>query len=254
VPGAFGRTAAELADLLATLSPDDWRQAGGRSPGSLVRDVVVHLIGVERYVLGQLGRRAPLLAPRREDHRLSLDQGARDAAAASEAELVRIWWSEAIEVLRVCTALGPEHPVTYHDLPGDVRALVLVRVFELWIHADDIRGALGRPLGELDDPRLSLMSGLLLEMLPIGMALAGTARPGRTARIVLTGPGSGRRDVALAPGQPAGEPDITVVFDTRQLCRLAGNRVPIGELDAGVRGDRSLLIPVLKGASAFAMD
>jgi uncharacterized protein (TIGR03083 family) len=250
---AFLQTAAELAELLGSLDTADWRRPT-RVQGRRVRDLVVHLTGIERYVLGQLGRTPPLHAPRREDHYPVSMDAASDLVAASGAELTRAWWLAAMAVIAACGQLGPDQPVEYHDLPGTVRGLLVVRTFELWTHGDDIRTATDRPANALDDARLGLMSGELMRVLPLGMALTASTRPGRTARIELTGPGGGISDVALAPGEEPGSPDIMLRAETLDVCRLAANRLSIERFECVVEGDRCLLEPILAGAGAFAAD
>jgi hypothetical protein len=132
--------------------------------------------------------------------------------------------------------------------------MLVVRTFELWTHDDDIRRAIKRPPNPLDADRLALMSSDLMNVLNFGMAMSGTTQPGRTARINLMGPGGGSYDVALAPGEIAGLPDITITTSVLDLCRVASNRLSVDEIDLAVDGDRSLLEPILVGASAFAAD
>jgi len=250
---AFLQTAAELAELLGVLSAKDW-QRPTRVPGRRVKDLVLHLVGVERYVLGQLGQTPPMPAPRRQDHFPVSMAAASELVAASGVELSRAWWGEVMADIAACGQLGSQHLVEYHDLALTVRGLLVVRTFELWTHGDDIRHATDRAPNDLDEARLALMSGELMRVLSLGMALTGTTQPGRTARIELTGLGAGISDVALAPGEEAGHPDIVVRVATLDLCRLASNRLPWSELDCEVEGDETLLQPILAGASAFAAD
>jgi predicted naringenin-chalcone synthase len=93
-----------------------------------------------------------------------------------------------------------------------------------------------------------------MDLIARGMALMGTAQPGRTARVELTGLGAGTFDIALAPDQAPGPPDVTITVSAVELCRLAANRISATELPVDVEGDRSLLEPVLAGAGAFALD
>jgi uncharacterized protein (TIGR03083 family) len=145
-------------------------------------------------------------------------------------------------------------PFHFHYLDAPLSTILITRVFEIWTHEEDIRRATGRPLNDLDSDRLSLMSSQLMAILPAGMGLAGTARPGRSARVRLTGAGAAEFVVALAPDEEAGEPDVTITTEAVELCRLAADRVGIGELVVDVEGDITLLEPVLVGASAFALD
>jgi hypothetical protein len=153
-----------------------------------------------------------------------------------------------------CAQLGPDSPVEYHHLAGTINGLLVVRTFELWTHDDDIRRATGLPPNSLDDARLSLMVGELMRVLPFGLALSGCAQPGRTARIILTGPGGGSFDVALSPGDHPTSPDVEISAAAIDLCRLAANRLPRDELDVRIEGEGSLAECVLVGATAFAAD
>jgi hypothetical protein len=132
--------------------------------------------------------------------------------------------------------------------------MLVVRTFEVWTHDDDIRRAIDRPPNPLDGDRLALMSSDLMNVLNLGMALSRTTQPGRTARFDLMGAGGGTYDVALSPGEIAGLPDITITTTALDLCRLASNRLSLDLLDLAVDGDRSLLEPILVGATAFAAD
>ena len=250
---AFTATAAELGTLFDSLASVDWARPT-RMEQTAVRDVAQHLAGVERYLLGQLGRRSPLEANRREDHWPVARQASADLSGAPGEVVSGQWWLEVLELISACSELGPDEPVRSLDLPGDVRSLMVLRTFELWTHGDDIRQAVGDPLNLLDDARLSLMSSELMQALPIGTALTGHSRPGRTARFCLTGSGGGTYDVPLAWGETPGPPDVVVTVATIELCRLAANRVHLDALDAQVEGDRSLLEPALAAAGAFAAD
>jgi uncharacterized protein (TIGR03083 family) len=250
---AFIKTAAELADLFDTLTADDWRRSTAVA-GASVRDIVEHLVGVERYILGCLDRRPRLEAPRREDHWPVSKMAARELAGEPDQAVSQAWWTEVLAVIAASGELGPDQPVAYHHLAGTLEGLLVVRTFELWTHSNDIREAIGRPADNLDEARLSLMVNELMRVLPLGLALSGCPQPGRTARITLTGEGGGTFDVALDPTTPIGPPDITLTTSVIDLCRLASNRLTAEALDVIVDGDGGLLEPVLVGAGAFAAD
>jgi len=257
---AFTRTASELGELLDALAPADWSRTT-RIDGATVRDVVEHMVGVERYVLGCIDRRPRLDAPRREDHRPVSRRAAAGLADESNTSVSQIWWSEVLALIAACGELGPDHDVAYHHLAGTLRRMLVVRTFELWTHGDDIRQATDRPLDLLDEARLSMMVDELMRVVPLGLALSGCPQPGCTARITLTGPGGGTFDVALdpdpAPGRfegPARAPAITLTDEAIDLCRLAANRLDPDRFDVVVEGERGLLGPILVGATAFAAD
>jgi uncharacterized protein (TIGR03083 family) len=250
---AFVRTAAGLASMLETLDVDEWRTPTGVE-GASVRGLIAHLVGVERYILGQLGHGTTFSAPRREDHFPMSREAAADIADIDGTRTAQVWWDEVTRLIAVCCELDPATEVGYHHLNGTLRGLLVVRTFELWTHDDDIRRAVNRPPNVLDAERLALMSSDLVNVLHFGMALSGTTQPGRTARIALTGPGGGDYVIALAPGEIAGLPEITISTSALDFCRLASNRLTPDLLHMDVEGDRSLLEPILVGAGAFACD
>jgi len=250
---AFITTAAELADLLETLTADDWTRSTPVE-GVTVRALVEHLVSVERYVLGQLDRGPRVEAPRREDHWSLATMLAADMNDKSNRVVATSWWSELLGVVAASAELGPDHAVTYHHLGGSLRGLLVVRTFELWTHGDDIRQATGQSLNLLDEDRLSLMVDQLMRVLPLGLALSDVSQPGHTARVNLSGPGGGSYDVPLAFGEASGEPDITVTAAVVDFCRLAAGRLAFDDLDVRVDGDRGLLSAILVGATAFAAD
>jgi uncharacterized protein (TIGR03083 family) len=250
---AFLRTAAEVGGLLDDLGPDEWHTPTAVTTAT-VHDLVRHLVGVERYIHGQLGLGPTHDAPRRADHYAVADTITADLIGADPDRLRAAWWREVMTSLAASSSLGPDHPVTFHHLGGSLRGLLIVRTFELWTHGEDIGRATGRPQHDLGDERLALMSSELMTLLATGMQLAGGARPGRTARFELTGPGGGEHVVALTPGATAGPVDIAISTDTADLCRLAADRISPDDLEVRVEGDITLLEPILVGASAFALD
>lgn len=250
---AFTRTAGELVELLTALDDVAWTLPAPGSDGT-VRDLVAHLVGVDRYVLGQLGRGPALDAPTRDHHAPVARELAGAVDAMDAPSLVRAWWLGVTELLRACGSADPAEPVGFHHLALSVRGLLVVRTFELWTHGEQIRAATGRFPDDLDRDRLHLMSSELVGALALGMELQGTARPGRRARIVLTGPGGGRYDVALGPGAETGDRVATITLSTLDLCRVAARQRGPHDIAVEISGDASLLEPVLVGAQAFAAD
>ena len=111
-----------------------------------------------------------------------------------------------------------------HGIRLPVRALLLVRAFEPWIHENDIRQAVGWVPSVPDASTLRMMADLAARLLPGAAARAGVHEPA-DIHLVLTGPGGGTWDVAVGdrPPDPAA---VTIVTDTIGFCRLAANRPP----------------------------
>ena len=141
-----------------------------------------------------------------------------------------------------------------------LRALLVVRAFELWVHENDIRRAVGRPPSVPDPPVLRVMSDLAARMLPYAAARTGLRGP-VDVHLVLTGPGGGTWDVSVGSagqevagdGSP-GPAAVAIVTDAVGFCRLAANRVTVAELDLHVTGDPDRAAGVLAAAATLALD
>jgi len=243
---AFSRAADAFYTTLRGLD-GDWTRPALR--GLDVQGLVGHLIGVENDV-----------------HRcLSGDPDVADAghvestqaAVISHAGLpparTRAEWRQATDrTLDLVRSADPAAKVAMHGMRLPVRALLLVRAFELWIHENDIRQAVGWAPSVPDASTLRMMADLAARLLPGAAAQAGVHEPA-DIHLVLTGPGGGTWDVAVGDRQP--DPAaVTIVTDTVGFCRLAGNRVTPAELDLYVTGDAELAADVLAAATKLALD
>lgn len=248
---AFARTVADLNELLQSLSSDEWDALAHPEHGR-VRDLVAHLVGVERLSVRWLRLDADM--PVLLDHVAATRDVVADLAAAEPAEIVQQWHDAALAVLAAAASGDRARQVSFHDLRLSVAGLLVTRTFELWAHAMDISVATGRPLMRLDPERMATLSSRLMGALPLALAYRHSTAPGRTARFVLTGSAGGCYTVPLHPGSDAGEPDFTVVADAFDLCRVAARRLRPHELDVTIEGDHELADLVLAGLDAFARD
>jgi len=175
--------------------------------------------------------------------------------ARHPAETRQAWERSAWAVVGLLEASGPDLLQRRIDLYGistSARTALVARMFELWTHADDVRRALGQPLVDPDPERLAAMSDVAARSLPTGMTVAGTARPGQSAKVVLLGGGGGTWTVPLALGDRGGPPAVTVVADVVDFCRVAATRLAPEDLDHDVEGDVGLAAEVLRAAAIFA--
>jgi uncharacterized protein (TIGR03083 family) len=250
---AFDRTVADLRALLAGLQPDEWQAPAHAEHGS-VRELVAHLVGVERLCVAWLDPSAPEPVDPAVDHVSATRPVVEELAGLPPQALASKWYDAARAVAAMAARGDRSRKVRFHDLSSDVDGLLVTRTFELWAHAMDIALATGRPMPTLDAQRMALLSSALLAVLPFAVAIRGAAAPGRTARFVLTGAAGGCYTVPLGAGADGAAPDVTVVTDPLQLCRVAARRLPAAELPATVEGDRALAAAVLAAADAFARD
>ena len=247
----FVRTVADLHGLLQSLSADEWNAPAHGEHGR-VRDLVAHLIGVERLSARWLRAEADM--PALLDHVAATRDVVDGLSAAEPTEITRQWHEAALDVAAAAASGDHARQVTWHDLTLSVTGLLITRTFELWAHAMDISAATGRPLLRLDPERMVTLSRRLMAAVPMALAYRRSTVPGRTARFILTGASGGCYTVPLHPGADLGEPDVTVVTDVVDLCRLAARRLSPEELGATIEGDRQLADLVLAGLDAFARD
>jgi uncharacterized protein (TIGR03083 family) len=251
---AFDRTVDDLRALLSGLGPDEW-QAPAHAEHGTVRELVAHLVGVERLCVAWLDPTAPEPVDPTVDHISATRPAVEELAGLPPATLTRAWYEAARAVAAMAARGDRSRKVRFHDLSSDVDGLLITRTFELWAHAMDIALAAGRPMPTLDAERMALLSSALLAVLPFAVAMRGTPTPGRTARFVLTGGAGGCYTVPLGAGAGADAvPDVTIVTDPLDLCRVAARRLPAAELPAAIEGDRALAAAVLAAADAFARD
>ena len=250
---AFTETVADFHQLLTSLSDAEWRAQPIRPPHPDVRALVAHVAGMEELSLAWLVGPVPDAAAV-ADH-IPATQAMIDAlSAAPGPEIAERWHDLATQVVAAAATVPADLAVLAHDLPTDAEGLLVLRTFELWAHMHDVAHATGRPVPDLDTPRMALMSERLMTVMPFAVAMRGNAAPGHTARFVLTGPAGGCYTVPLDPSEAPGEPDTTIVVDTTELCRVAARRLDPADLPVTIEGDVELAGRILASADALAKD
>jgi len=249
---AFARTIEDFHGLLRSLSDAEAELVAHEEHGR-VRDLVAHLVGVERL-------NALWLDPRQEVPYLPDHVAATRGTVAALSRVlfpgvVREWHQAALALLATARGDDPARRVRFHDIEVSIDDLLTIRTFELWAHGMDIALATGRPLPELDPSRLLLMSSRLMDALPAALLYRGTSVGDRSVRFVLTGPAGGCYDVAFtAGGSGLPDPEAMIVTDVTDLCRVAAARLSPLDLPHTVEGDASLAELVLANVDAFARD
>jgi uncharacterized protein (TIGR03083 family) len=247
---AFDRTVDDLHHLLLSLTGTEWNAPAHAEHGR-VRDLLAHLVGVERLVLRWLDPEDTV--PDMPDHVTATRPVVAELADTDPRDIARQWYQEA---RAVAAAAGQDRSqmVVFHDIILTVDQLLVTRTGELWAHAIDICRATGRPLPQLDAERVAVLCAELMSIVPLALAYAGTPAPGRAARFVLTSPAGGTYTVPLAPQEQTAEPEVTIVADAAGLCLVAIRRLRPEQLGAVIDGDRQLGDLVLAGIGALARD
>jgi hypothetical protein len=202
-------------------------------------ELLAHVAGVEELVLRWLA-----------DDPVEVD----DHLAVRSTRTSGDWLALTHQVVAAAEDADPASAVHAYGLDVDVEGLLVLRIFELWTHTEDLCRSTGFPPPAPDPARMALLSSRLAEVLPLALAVRDTPAPGRTARLVLTGIAPGCFDVPLAPGEEPGEPDVTVVVDVVDICRVAARRADAAAVTVSFEGDEALGRLVLAAANAFAQD
>jgi uncharacterized protein (TIGR03083 family) len=262
VVDAWAQTVRNVIDLGRTLRPDDADRPTD-CPGWTVRDQVAHVVSAEAMIAGDPMPDVDVSGHEHVRHGF----GARvekylesRRGRALEDVLDELEWrlDERLAVYRAedvdpaAEAEGPFGTTTLADL-------VATRSFDVWMHEQDIREALGRP-GGLDTPAAALSVSRLFDALPRIIAREAGVEPGNAVVLELTGPVVGRagarveeqegkaRGIPLFTGEADEHPDVvttTLVMSTAVAMRLAGGRRDPADLPVTVTGDEDVARRVL---------
>jgi uncharacterized protein (TIGR03083 family) len=218
--------------------------------GLTAHDLVVHMAAQESLLAQNLG--VPTIPDLREDdivartHELVPRFASRDLADAVDL------WRDSVEANRAWAVANPDRTAVWRGLGLTRDDTLLVRAFEAWIHADDLRRVSGVPTTPPDPRHLSLMSDLAGRILPLALAVAGRTHDDRTARLVLTGAGGGEWIVAMGDGDASAAADVTVTADVVEWCLLVGDRIDPSDLPYQIDGDPELARDLVASAPALA--
>ena len=180
-----------LESLCADFDEAQWKTATD-CPGWSVQDQISHIVGSES---GILGRPAPDHTPADVSHTKN-ELGRRNEVVV---DWRRSWPGERVlDEFREVTAERMKHlrSMTSEDFevktqtpvgPGSMRMYMAIRIFDAWVHEQDIRRALGIP-GGLDGPVAEhAMSRIVLAM-PYVVGKKAAAPDSASVVFEVTGP------------------------------------------------------------------
>jgi uncharacterized protein (TIGR03083 family) len=235
--GLFG-TWDSLDQLLTGLSEQQWRTPTPL-PGWCVHDVVAHIIGTESVLQGLSAPDADVdvsaLGHVRNDVGIANERWVRHLSTESGAELQERFRSITVDRRKRLTDMSVDDwnaPTLTPVGPESYGRFMRVRLFDCWMHEQDIRDGLGRPSS---DAELSGLAGrLALDEIAATMGYVvgklGQAPGGSRVAIELTGPLTrtirvdvdGRAQVVDDFG--GSDPTSTIRLDGLLFTRLAGGR------------------------------
>lgn len=247
--GQLDEVWGSLADLGRGISDEEWGLQTA-CPGWNVAAQYAHMIGTESSLLG---RSAPQLDAGSPPHVRNQIGGLNEVWVLSIASVGR---SEVLDLFDEVTAsrrealaaMGEEEFSASSWTPvgeADYRRFMQIRVFDCWVHEQDIRDAVGRP-GHGSGPACEQSVDEVVRAAGYIVGKLGRAPAGSSVRFELTGPVS--RDVVVS------------VVDGRARVLDDFDRVPTATLrmssDAFIRLACGRVAPaaVLEGAELGGID
>lgn len=231
---------SSLEELGRSLDDDGWRRATP-CPGWDVGAQYAHVIGTESMLLG---RPNPEVTPPEEapahvrnrigtfnevwvDHLAGLPPGEILAAFAEVTGARR-------EALAGMTEADFDAASWTPVGEADYRRFMQIRVFDCWVHEQDVRDAVGRP-GHEGGPVAEQAIDEIVRALGFIVGKKAGAPEGSRIRIELTGEAARRIDVAVTDRARVvdaldGEPTATVTLPATVFARLACGRVDPGSV------------------------
>lgn len=235
---AFARAVADVASTLGLLTAQDWGRPAVN--GLTVGELAGHLIGTQQEMAAEFGLETAGSGSR--DHIESTREAITAGALLSPTEAAEQFSLVSARLITHLTGLdddGLSAGSRFGPIDADVRFLLLVRVFELWTHDNDLRRAVGLPRVDPDADRLWMMTRAAMPV----VRRIGDER----IRIVLTGAGGG-----VWPAQ--GDEIAEIVVDSVAFCRRVANRMPMEDLVADVSGDGTIATETLTALAGLALD
>ena len=113
--------------------------------------------------------------------------------------------------------------------PGTVRDFMVIRIFDCWVHEQDIRRAVGRP-GHLDGPVVVHSMNRMVRAMPFVVGKKAAASEGSTIVFEITGPAGRTVAISVQNGRanfldstPAA-PDVRLTMDVETFTCLGNGR------------------------------
>jgi uncharacterized protein (TIGR03083 family) len=249
--------------LLHDLTVDDWARPVDPSEfaGWTVHDVVVHLAANESLLAYQLGAPVPGVAETATDNEDRTTRARARHAGRPPARAVAEMEAAALAIdtqLAVGGEARLDEPIDWWGGRVPTRAALLVRAFETWTHADDIRRAIGVAMVAPPAGSLLTMTHLGCGLVPTMLAARGASHAGRFVRLRFTDLDGAAWDVdlgAVGGVRPAGDDvvDAEIVTEAVAMCRAVSARLGPHELTHAVVGDEQLAREVIDALPALAV-
>jgi uncharacterized protein (TIGR03083 family) len=247
------RVWGSIADLGATLNEADWKTLTD-CPHWTAQDHVAHMLGTESRLLG---RAVPEHSPREMSHvkneigkinEIWVDSRRAWPGARVLEEFCTVT-GERLKVLRAMREADFSAPTQTPVGPGTVRDFMNIRIFDCWVHEQDIRRAVQRP-GHLEGPVAEHAVGRLAMAMPFVVGKKAQTPDGVSVVFDITGPAGRILPIGIEGGRarvlttPPSQPTIRLCMDVETFnCLGCGRWTPDVVMAAGklqIDGDDAL--------------
>lgn len=244
---------AAIDELGRGLDEADWKRPT-ELPGWTVQDNLVHLSAVESMSLGRpwSGHEATDLSHvkndvgRANEHAVDSRRGWSGADALAEFRAVT---RERIDGLRALDEDGFGSDSWTPRGPGTVRQLLPFRIFDSWVHGQDMRRAVGRE-GDLDSRAARFTHDMIVDAMPFVVGKRVAPPDGSTVVFSITEPlprvftvrmdGSRAARVDAVPGAPTVRLAMSSVTFERLACGRVDPETALAAGDVEIEGDDEL--------------
>ncbi len=221
---------ASLTELGDGLSGPDWERPTD-CPGWSVRDQYAHMIGTESTLLGEPAP-PPYPAPHARNPMGEANEGwveaVRDRPGPEVLAAFRAVTDRRLAALRALPAEAWEAATATPVGPGTYATFMEIRVFDCWVHEQDVRRAVGRP-GHLDGTVAELAMGRVTGSLGFVVGKRASAPDGTSVVVALGDPLARTLAVQVAGGRaasvdPPAAPTVRIRTDGETWMRLSTGR------------------------------
>jgi uncharacterized protein (TIGR03083 family) len=240
---ALGEEWGTIAEVCEGFDTGQWDRPTD-CPGWTVKDNLSHMVGTELSIEGasppdiQLDDPARFGNPMAEVNEKWV-QARRDLPGAEVLAEFRAVTAGRLETLNALTQTDFDAPTWTPIGDATLGRFMRIRIFDCWMHEQDIREATGLP-GHLSGLPVDLTVEETSESMGYAVGKLGGAPDGARVRIDLTGPTSATIRVAVDGRAQVvrsfdGEPTIGLTLPTALFMRLCGARTTAEEgLQSGV--------------------
>jgi uncharacterized protein (TIGR03083 family) len=248
---ALAETWASLAEVCGELSDLEWALPT-ECPGWSVKDQLSHLIGIEQAIMGEpapawsepLGEHVRNDFAATNEPYVAVRRAEPGAAVRAEFEAVTTTRLAQLDELTAAewAAIGwsPMGQVPHAEF-------MTARVYDSWVHEQDVRRALDRPGGS-GNAASAISLGRIQDAMPFVVGKKAGCADGTVVRFDVSGPGDDARAFTVAvegararPVDDEVTPTVTLSLSSLDFTRLGCGRASAAQVEAaggiGLAGD-----------------